>query len=53
LSNIRMVFVANKPAGNFTAFDMPLVCNTYYHICAPFLPSFYCHVSTFCSFFLS
>ncbi|XP_015898217.2 uncharacterized protein LOC107431742 isoform X2 [Ziziphus jujuba] len=25
LSNIRIVFVANKPIGNFTAFDMPLV----------------------------
>lgn len=25
LSNIRMVFVANKPVGNFVAFDMPLV----------------------------
>nr|ADP88925.1 classical AGP [Gunnera manicata] len=25
LSNIRMVFVANKPHGNFTAFDMPLL----------------------------
>ncbi|KAG2706317.1 hypothetical protein I3843_05G087800 [Carya illinoinensis] len=25
LSNIRMVFVANKPVGNFTAFDMPLL----------------------------
>ncbi|CAL5412001.1 unnamed protein product [Camellia sinensis] len=24
LSNIRMVFVANKPVGNFIAFDMPL-----------------------------
>lgn len=26
LSNIRMVFVANKPIGNFFAFDLPLVC---------------------------
>ncbi|KAL6968746.1 hypothetical protein U1Q18_034539 [Sarracenia purpurea var. burkii] len=25
LSNIRMVFVANKPVGNFTCFDMPLL----------------------------
>lgn len=25
LSNIRMVFVANKPDGNFVGFDMPLV----------------------------
>ncbi|XP_057252144.1 uncharacterized protein LOC104898932 isoform X2 [Beta vulgaris subsp. vulgaris] len=25
LSNVRMVFVASKPAGNFYAFDMPLV----------------------------
>lgn len=25
LSNIRMVFVANKPVGNITAFDMPLL----------------------------
>ncbi|KAF5443670.1 hypothetical protein F2P56_036208 [Juglans regia] len=25
LSNIRMVFVANKSVGNFTAFDMPLL----------------------------
>lgn len=25
LSNIRMVFVANKPVGGFVAFDMPLV----------------------------
>ncbi|KAG5521712.1 hypothetical protein RHGRI_034060 [Rhododendron griersonianum] len=25
LSNIRMVFVANKPVGNFTGFDIPLV----------------------------
>ncbi|CAK9171696.1 unnamed protein product [Ilex paraguariensis] len=25
LSNIRMVFVANKPVENFTAFDMPLL----------------------------
>ncbi|KAG6709044.1 hypothetical protein I3842_06G112800 [Carya illinoinensis] len=29
LSNIRMVFVANKPVGNFTAFDMPLGCTSY------------------------
>lgn len=28
LSNIRMVFVANKPAGNVVAFDMPLVWKT-------------------------
>lgn len=27
LSNIRMVFVASKPGGSFTAFDIPLVCN--------------------------
>lgn len=27
LSNIRMVFVASKPVGNFFAFDMPLVSN--------------------------
>ncbi|XP_027149392.1 uncharacterized protein LOC113749757 isoform X1 [Coffea eugenioides] len=25
LSNIRMVFVANKPGGDFAAFDLPLV----------------------------
>ncbi|KAE9454283.1 hypothetical protein C3L33_13815, partial [Rhododendron williamsianum] len=25
LSNIRMVFVANKPVGNFTGFDIPLL----------------------------
>lgn len=25
LSNIRMVFLANKPVGNFTGFDIPLV----------------------------
>ncbi|XP_065864027.1 UPF0664 stress-induced protein C29B12.11c isoform X2 [Euphorbia lathyris] len=25
LSNIRMVFVANKPVGSFTAFDMPML----------------------------
>lgn len=25
LSNVRMVFVANKPVGDFAAFDMPLV----------------------------
>ncbi|GAA0160670.1 hypothetical protein LIER_17170 [Lithospermum erythrorhizon] len=25
LSNVRMVFVANKPVGNFYAFDMPLL----------------------------
>ncbi|KAK7840993.1 hypothetical protein CFP56_016016 [Quercus suber] len=25
LSNIRMVFVANKPVGNVTAFDIPLL----------------------------
>ena len=29
LSNIRMVFVANKPVGNITAFDMPLVGTSY------------------------
>ena len=28
LSNIRMVFVANKPVGNFFAFDMPLVSSS-------------------------
>jgi hypothetical protein len=27
LSNVRMVFVPNKPVGNFFAFDMPLVSN--------------------------
>lgn len=32
LSNIRMVFVSNKPNGSFTAFDMPLVWNNYLHI---------------------
>lgn len=31
-----MVFVANKPVGNVTAFDIPLVCNTCYYFCAPF-----------------
>ncbi|WCJ27046.1 hypothetical protein M5689_008821 [Euphorbia peplus] len=25
MSNVRMIFVANKPVGNFTAFDMPLL----------------------------
>lgn len=29
LSNIRIVFVANKPVGNISAFDMPLVGTSY------------------------
>lgn len=38
LSNVRMVFVASKPAGNFYAFDMPLVCKLF-----PFVHCF-CHI---------
>lgn len=30
ISNVRMVFVADKPVGNFTAFDMPLVLDSIY-----------------------
>ncbi|XP_077250115.1 classical AGP protein [Tasmannia lanceolata] len=26
LSNVRMVFVANKPVGSFIAFDVPMLC---------------------------
>lgn len=29
LSNIRIVFVANKPVENIIAFDMPLVGTSY------------------------
>ena len=29
LSNIRMVFVANKPVENIIAFDMPMVGTSY------------------------
>jgi hypothetical protein len=32
LSNIRMVFVASQPVGNFYAFDMPLVSNRWIFI---------------------
>lgn len=32
LSNIRMVFVANKPVGGFVAFDMPLVWTSYHNM---------------------
>lgn len=34
LSNIRMVFVANQPVGNFVAFDMPLVSDeiSFWHV---------------------
>jgi len=32
LSNIRMVFVAKSPVGQFGAFDMPLVCVTPYAV---------------------
>lgn len=37
LSNIRMVFVANKPVGNFFAFDMPLVSNAILKVGSLFL----------------
>lgn len=37
LSNIRMVFVANKPVGNFFAFDMPLVSNAILKVVSSFL----------------
>ncbi|CAN0859550.1 hypothetical protein LINGRAHAP2_LOCUS7690 [Linum grandiflorum] len=41
LSNIRMVFVANKPMGIFGAFDMPLVCALLLRLYSwIFLPSF-------------
>ncbi|CAI9768805.1 unnamed protein product [Fraxinus pennsylvanica] len=40
LSNIRMVFVANKPVGNFAAFDMPLL---YVHGEKFNQPIFYCN----------
>ncbi|KAL8534941.1 hypothetical protein ACS0TY_010827 [Phlomoides rotata] len=40
LSNIRMVFVANKPVGNFFAFDMPLL---YVHGEKFSQPIFYCN----------
>lgn len=36
LSNIRMVFVASKPVGNFFAFDMPLVSNGTLKFCSFF-----------------
>jgi hypothetical protein len=34
LSSIRMVLVANKPVGNFFAFDMPLVSNGAVKLCS-------------------
>jgi hypothetical protein len=37
LSNIRMVFVANKHVGNFFAFDMPLVSNTILKVGSSFM----------------
>ncbi|KAF9607562.1 hypothetical protein IFM89_036924 [Coptis chinensis] len=40
LSNIRMVFVASKPVGNFAAFDMPLL---YVHDEKFNQPIFYCN----------
>ncbi|KAK6917034.1 hypothetical protein RJ641_017785 [Dillenia turbinata] len=40
LSNIRMVFVANKPVGNFFAFDMPLL---YVHHEKFSQPIFHCN----------
>ncbi|PIN13978.1 WW domain binding protein WBP-2, contains GRAM domain [Handroanthus impetiginosus] len=40
LSNIRMVFVANKPVGNFVAFDMPLL---YVHDEKFNQPIFFCN----------
>ncbi|KAL7132020.1 hypothetical protein ABFS83_12G044500 [Erythranthe nasuta] len=40
LSNIRMVFVASKPVGNFFAFDMPLL---YVHGEKFNQPIFYCN----------
>jgi hypothetical protein len=39
LSNIRMVFVASKPVGNFFAFDMPLVSNAILKVGSLFLLS--------------
>jgi hypothetical protein len=32
-----MVFVANKPVGNLTAFDMPLVCTHIFLSCVHFV----------------
>ncbi|KAK2980056.1 hypothetical protein RJ640_000122 [Escallonia rubra] len=40
LSNIRMVFVANKPGGSFTAFDMPML---YVHAEKFNQPIFFCN----------
>ncbi|XP_044508691.1 UPF0664 stress-induced protein C29B12.11c-like [Mangifera indica] len=40
LSNVRMVFVATKPVGNFVAFDMPLL---YVHGEKFNQPIFYCN----------
>uniref|UniRef100_A0A6P4AV26 uncharacterized protein LOC107424620 isoform X1 n=1 Tax=Ziziphus jujuba TaxID=326968 RepID=A0A6P4AV26_ZIZJJ len=40
LSNIRIVFVADKPIGNFTAFDMPLL---YVHDEKFNQPIFFCN----------
>ncbi|KAJ4962092.1 hypothetical protein NE237_022002 [Protea cynaroides] len=40
LSNVRMVFVANKPVGHFTAFDMPLL---YVHAEKFNQPIFFCN----------
>ena len=42
LSNIRMVFVASKPVGEFFAFDMPLVCNPLNRMLVSILFSFCC-----------
>ncbi|KMZ74790.1 hypothetical protein ZOSMA_122G00580 [Zostera marina] len=40
ISNVRMVFVADKPVGNFTAFDMPLL---YIHEEKFNQPIFFCN----------
>ncbi|XP_042497796.1 UPF0664 stress-induced protein C29B12.11c [Macadamia integrifolia] len=40
LSNVRMVFVANKPVGGFTAFDMPLL---HVHVEKFNQPIFFCN----------
>ncbi|KAK3015226.1 hypothetical protein RJ639_006864 [Escallonia herrerae] len=40
LSNIRMVFVVNKPGGSFTAFDMPML---YVHAEKFNQPIFFCN----------
>ena len=46
LSNVRLVFVADKPVGSFYAFDMPLVCVLSF----PLFPVF---ISILSSLFLS